>query len=173
MKINSKKVALTALFSALSLITFVIESLLPPLFIPGARLCLSNVFILLTVIVLGWQYAFFCLIIKTVLGSLFAANVSTIMYSIPAGVISLTVQILLLYFTKKISVVAISVCGSVVNTFVQNVVFCLITGTTAYLAYAPYLVLIGSLSGVIVGFTIFLIVKKLPQNVLFKQRERN
>lgn len=166
----TKKIALTALLSAFSLITFVIEGLLPPLFLPGARLGLSNVFILLTVIVLGWQYAFAALIIKTVLGSLFAGNISAIMYSIPAGTISLTLQILLLYFTKRISVIAISVCGSVINTIVQNVVFCIITNTTAYLAYSPYLALIGVLSGTIVGFIIYLIVKKLPVGVLFKNQ---
>ena len=158
----SHKIALTATFAALSLITFVLENLLPPLFLPGARLGLSNVFILLTLIFLGWQYAFAVLIVKTVLGSLFAGNLSAIMYSIPAGAISLLIQTLLLYFTKRVSVIAISVSGSVINTVTQNVVFCLVTQTTAYLSYSPYLALLGVVSGIIVGFLVYLTIKKFP-----------
>lgn len=159
---TTRKIALAALFAALSLITFVLENLLPPLFLPGARLGLSNVFILLTLIVLGWQYAFVALLVKTVLGSLFTGNVSAIMYSIPAGVLSLSIQTLLIYFTKKVSVIAVSVSGSVINTVTQNLVFCLVTNTAAYLSYSPYLALIAVLSGIVVGFTVYIIIKKIP-----------
>ena len=84
------------------------------------------------------------------------------MYSIPAGVLSLSVQTLLIYFTKKVSVIAVSVSGSVINTVTQNLVFCLVTNTAAYLSYSPYLALIAVLSGIVVGFTVYIIIKKIP-----------
>ena len=148
----------------MALISFILEGLFPPLIIPGARLGVSNVFILLCAVVLGGKYAFASLILKTVLGSVFSGNVSSIMYSLPSGAIALTVQLLLLNLTKS-SVVSISVCGSLLNTTAQNIVFCLVTKTFEYLAFIPYLALIGAVSGVLVGFIVYLAVKLLPLKI--------
>ncbi len=156
---RTTKIALCGLFSALGTVAFVIEGLFPPLFIPGAKLGVSNVFILLATIILGGGYGFCALIIKITLGSLFSGNISGILYSLPAGLISLSVEYLLLRFAKKISLPGVSVCGAVINSAVQNLVFCLITNTLSYLIYLPYLALIAVLSGLTVGFTVYLIIK--------------
>ena len=39
-----KKLTLCSIYSALAIISFVIENLFPPLFLPGARMGVSNVF---------------------------------------------------------------------------------------------------------------------------------
>ena len=164
MKSITFKIALTAIYTSLATITFTIESLFPPLILPGARLGLSNVFILLSLISLGAQYGYIALVVKIALGSLFSGNVSSIMYSLPAGIISLSVEYLILKFIPNISVVSTSVSGAIINTTTQNVVFCLIGKTAEYLCYLPYLSLIAVLSGIVVGFTVYLIVKKLPSS---------
>ena len=105
------KVTLCAILSALGTIAFTIEGLFPPLFLPGARLGVSNIFILLAAIILGGKYAFITLMVKTVLGSLFAGNLSMILYSLPAGAIALTVELIIIYIIRKTSVVAVSVGG--------------------------------------------------------------
>lgn len=156
------KITLCAILSAFATITFTIENLFPPLFIPGARMGLSNVFILLSAILLGGKFAFFTLIIKSTLGSLFAGNVSQIIYSLPAGMITLSIELVLLFFTKKVSILSVSVCGAVVNVTLQNLTFCLVTGTIEFLCYLPYLSLISIFSGLIVGFAVYLIIKHLP-----------
>ena len=43
-KNSAKKIVVLAIFTALSLITFVIESQFPPLLLPGARMGLANIF---------------------------------------------------------------------------------------------------------------------------------
>ena len=148
----------------MALISFILESLFPPLFMPGARLGISNVFILLCLVLLGGKYAFFALIIKTVLGSVFSGNISSIMYSLPSGAIALLLQFVLLEFTK-VSVVATSVCGSLINTTLQNITFCLVTSTFEYLSFLPYLALIGVLSGVLVGFVVYLAIRYIPLKI--------
>lgn len=160
MKLTTK-IALCGLFSALGCIAFIIEGLFPPLFIPGARLGISNVFILLATIILGGKYGFITLVIKVFLGSLFSGNLSAMLYSLPSGLIALIVEYILLKFTTNISVLAISVCGAVINVSLQNVVFCIVTKTSQYLVYLPYLALIGVVSGLAVGFTVYLIIKNL------------
>ena len=158
----SKKVTITAVLSALSTLAFILESLFPPLIIPGARMGISNVFILFTIIVVGYRYGFIVMIVKIILGSTFSGNLSAILYSLPAGLISCAIQVGLVHFTKNVSLLAISVFGAVVNSVVQNVVFCLVTRTWEYISYVPYLSLVAIISGLIVGFATYLLLKKIP-----------
>lgn len=130
---------------------------------------ISNIFILLAAVILGGKYGFCVLIVKTVLGSLFAGNISAVIYSLPSGAVALALELLLLNFSKRVSVVAISVLGAVINSVGQNLTFCLVTGAAEYLAYLPYLALISVISGVIVGFTVLLSVKKLPLGITEEQ----
>ena len=165
MSIVVKKITLTAVLATLSTLTFMLESLFPPLIIPGAKLGLSNLFILLTAITIGYKYSFAVLIVKCLIGSLFSGNFATIIYSLPAGLIALTIEILLLTLTKKISIVSISTLGAVINSSVQNLTFCIVTNTFEYLIYLPYLALIAVIAGLLVGFTLHLLIKKLPEKV--------
>lgn len=162
------KLTFTAILTSLAVLSFVLEGLFPPLIIPGARMGISNIFILLAVILLGNVYGYAVFIIKVTLGSLFAGNISALMYSLPSGLISLTTQVLLLLLCKKFSVVAISTFGSVINILLQNVTFCLVTNTAEYLYYSPYLALLGVLSGITVGFTVYVIIKIFPQKLACK-----
>ena len=162
-KITSR-IAFTGLLATLATITFLLENLFPPLILPGAKMGLSNIFILLAFIALGKVSAFAVLIVKAVLGSLFAGNISAIIYSLPAGAIALTLEVLLLTLVKRISIVCASVFGSVVNITVQNVIFCIVTDTINYLSYLPYFVIIGVVSGIIVGFSVYILVKRIPFN---------
>ena len=155
------KSVMCALTAALSTLAFTIENLFPPLILPGARIGISNVFILFSAIFLGGKYAFITLIIKTVLGSLFAGNPFAIIYSLPAGAVALSVELLIIYKIKNTSVVCASVAGAILNTTVQNLIFCLLTAIE-YIVYLPYLALIGTLSGLVVGFTVYLIIRYLP-----------
>ena len=170
MKNNTFKLTLCALLTSLSIIAFTLENLFPPLFLAGARLGISNVFILLSTIVLGVGYGYATLIIKIFVGSLFSGNVSAIMYSLPAGLIALTLEIVIIYFVKSTSIVCTSIFGSVINSCVQNVVFCLVTNTTSYLVYLPYLALISVVTGLIVGFIVYLTLKRFPQKYFIKQQ---
>ena len=160
---TSFKISLCGILSAAALISFMLENLFPPIILPGARLGISNAFILLSAILLGWKYGIATLIIKTVIGSIFAGNLSAIIYSLPAGLIALTLELILLHF-MSVSVVATSVLGAVINTTVQNLTFCLVTNAVEYLIYLPYLGLIGAVGGVAVGLIVYLVVKKLPKN---------
>ena len=92
----TKKITLCALLSTFALIVFMLEGLFPPIIIPGAKMGLSNVFILLGIIILGHWYGFAILLVKVVLGSVFAGNVSGIIYSLPAGLITCIFEVFLI-----------------------------------------------------------------------------
>lgn len=161
-----KKISLCGIFSCFALISFVLESLFPPLFIPGARMGISNIFILLALIYLGRAYAYSVLVVKVLLGSIFSGNISAMMYSFPAGIVALTVEIILFIFIKHLSIISISVFGAIINSLIQNFMFCLITNNFGYLVYLPYLSIISTISGLIIGIVVYLVVKYLPEKLL-------
>ena len=163
MKKKVGKIAVCGLLTALSLLSFMLENLFPSILVPGARIGISNIFILLDVILVGVPYGFAALIIKCVLGSLFSGNVFAVVYSLPAGAVALTVETLLFMFIGKLSIVAISVAGAVINSVVQNATYCLVTKSVYLITYLPYLVGIGVIGGLIVGFAVYLIIKNLPK----------
>ena len=142
-----------------------LENLFPPLFVVGGRLGIANFFVLIAGIYAG----FFCgagvLTVKSLLGSILTGNVGAILYSLPAGIIAYVIQMLLILYAKKVSVIAASVSGGVINACLQNLTFCLITATPEYIAYIPYLALVGLIGGGIVGTAVYLIIKLIPERV--------
>ena len=162
-----KKIAISAALSAFALIAFMLENLFPPLFIVGGRIGIANFFVLIAGIICGFWYGFSALTVKAVLGSIFSGNAGAILYSLPAGVIAYTAEMLIIIFAPKISLIAASVLGGTVNACMQNAAFCLITATPEYLIYMPYLALIGILGGAIVGAAVFLTVKRLPEKFFY------
>ena len=165
----AKKIAMLALFSALGLIVFIIENQFPPLFVPGAKMGLANIFSLAALILYGPIEALVVVAVRTVLGSLFAGNVSMLLYSLTGGVISIALSAILIYIAyPRVSVLAVSVAAAVLHNIVQNAVFVLVTGTSLMFSYMPYLALIGVLSGAIVGAVVTIIFKKVPESVFVR-----
>lgn len=163
-KFTAKRLATLSVLCALGLVAFMIESLFPPLFIPGAKMGISNVFSMLALFVLGPADALVVVIVRTFLGSVICGNLSSLVYSFTAGLVSVAIAASLKLFAyPSVSVVAISVVSAVVHNATQNVTFCLISQTPQMLAYLPYLVLCGIVAGIIVGFAVWLILKALPQ----------
>ena len=156
-----------AVFSSLALIMFFLESLLPPLlvFAPGAKMGLSNVVILLAVIILGYLDASVVMLVKCLLGSLFT-NISSIMYSLPAGVLSLLVMILLYQFlSKRVSIMGISLAGAVTHNIVQCAVAAIINNQIGILSLLPLLLGASLIAGLFVGMVVYFVVKFLPKSV--------
>ena len=166
MKRFTFRAAVCGVMSAISLIAFTLENLLPPLIIPGARLGLSNIFILLTALLVGGAYGYAALAVKTLIGSIIIGNFSAVLYSLPAGIIALTLELTAILYFRNVGIIAASVLGSVINITVQNAVFCLVTKTTEYFIYSPYLALIGAFTGAIVGLIVHIALKKIPYGFL-------
>ncbi|MDE6868957.1 MAG: Gx transporter family protein, partial [Clostridia bacterium] len=165
----AKKIATLAIFTALSLITFIIENQFPPMFFPGARMGLANIFSFAALIMYSPWEAFVIIAIRTGLGAVYAGNLSALLYSFTGGVVSMAVSSVLIYAVyPRISVMSVSIAAAVFHNITQNIVFVILSGTALTFGYMPYLILIGILSGAIVGGVIMLIFKKVPQSVFEK-----
>ena len=166
---TAKKLAVLGVLTALSLITFLIENLFPPLLIPGAKLGLSNAFSFIALIIYSPVEAFIIVGVRTLLGAIFAGNVSALMYSFTGGIASMAVSSVLLYCVHpKISLTCISVAAAAFHNLTQNAVFALISQTPLAFSYAPYLILLGALSGAFIGAAVTLVVKRVPTDTLIR-----
>lgn len=164
-KINVKKIAVLGVLTAVSLIAFLIENLFPPLFIPGAKLGLANVFSFIALILYSPIEAFLIVSVRTLLSALFAGNVSALLYSFTGGIAAMAVSSVLIYLVHpKISITSASVAAAVAHNLTQNAVFVLVSSSSLAFGYAPYLALIGVVSGAFIGAAVTLIIKKLPQS---------
>ena len=165
-KFTARRVAMLSVLCAMGLITFMIENLFPPLFLPGAKMGLSNIFSMLTVFLLGVPDAIVLVAVRTVLGSMFTGNMSTLIYSLTAGLVSvLATSAMVEFLYPKISVIAVSVVAAVLHNLTQNVVFCLVSNTPEMFAYMPWLALLGVVAGIIVGFAVWFILRAVPLKV--------
>ena len=162
----AKKIAVLAIFTALSLIMFIIENQFPPMFFPGAKMGLANIFSFAALIMYSPIEAFIIVAVRTGLGAVYAGNVSALMYSFTGGVVSMAISSALMYTVyPRISVMSVSIIAAVAHNITQVCVFALLSGTALIFGYMPYLVLIGVLSGAIVGGVTMLVFKKVPKSI--------
>lgn len=163
---SARRIATLSVLTAMGLIMFMIESLFPPLFLPGAKMGLSNIFSLLALFILGPAEAIILVVVRTVLGSIFMGNMSTLLYSFTAGLVSVVISSLLVTFVyPRVSVIAVSVVAAVMHNLAQNLVFCLVSDTPEMFGYMPYLALLGVVAGLIVGFAVWFILRTVPPRV--------
>lgn len=165
----AKKIAVLALLTGLGLVVFIIESLFPPMFIPGAKPGLANIFSLAALIIYSPWEAFAVVAARTLLGAVYAGNVSALLYSFTGGVASMAVSSVLLYvFYPRISIMSVSVAAAVMHNVVQNVVFVFLSGSVLMFGYMPYLVLLGVLSGAVVGGVTVALFRGIPESAFKK-----
>lgn len=160
----AKKIAVLGILTGLSLITFIIESLLPTV-VPGAKPGLANIFSLAALIIYSPAEGFIVVAARTVLGAVFAGNFSQLMYSFTGGVVSMCLSSVLMYcLHPRVSVMAVSVAAAVAHNITQNSVFVFLSGSALMFGYMPYLILSGVISGAVVGGVTMLVFRAVPQN---------
>lgn len=164
---GTRRITTIALLTAVALVVSLVENMFPPLIpiAPGAKLGLSNVAPLLALIVLGVGDAYVVMALKCLTGAMLSGGISGLMYSVPAGLLSLTVEVVLFeLLTGRLSVPMISLIGAMVFNAVQLFVAGLVTGVVLS-ALLPPLLLAGYLAGAFTGLLTYYTIKRLPYSV--------
>lgn len=151
-----------ALLTALSLILFLLEGLLPlPLPVPGAKLGLAALVTLFALYTLPhMRDAFLVLLLRILLASFFGGGIAPMLYSLAGGVLSFAAMALLKARTQ-LSIVGISAVGGFLHNTGQLAVSAAVMQTDALLIYAPVLGIAGILTGLAVG----LLTKQILQKI--------
>lgn len=150
-KNKAKTIALTGCLAGIALVIFVLEAQLPPLMIPGAKLGLSNVVMLFAIYSVGKKEAFFILIVKVLLGSIYSGNPSSLIFSFFGGISAYTVMCLLSLFFRKNKLWVVSAFGGTVHNLGQLTAAWIVMDTPSVFAYTPYLIIAGIATGCFTG----------------------
>jgi heptaprenyl diphosphate synthase len=143
-----------AMMITIALILSYIETLVPAIPIPGAKIGLPNIITLLALIALGFTDAFIILIIRATISSLLFSSVMSLAYSLAGGVLSLAVMWLIFrLFKDRVSIVAISIVGAIMHSVGQVFVAMLVLETFSIITMLPLLITISIIAGLIVGFS--------------------
>ena len=159
---RTRKLAFAAMFAALALIFSYVEMLVPiPVPIPGVKLGLANLVILIALYRLGFRYAFTINCVRIVIAGLLFSGVFGMLYSFGGGILSILVMYLL-YRTKLFSMVGISMAGGVMHNLGQLLTACAIMSNISLLSYFAVLFFSGLISGILIGILAYSIEQRLP-----------
>ncbi len=155
------RAAYFGVFTALALILSYVELLIPINFgIPGAKLGLANLVIVVVLYRNGWKEAFLLSVVRIVLAGFMFTNLFSILYSFAGGILSLGVMSLLKW--KNIfSVTGVSIAGGVSHNVGQLLVAMAVVETYQVGWYLPALLIAGVLTGLLIGILSAGILKRI------------
>ena len=148
---KAKKVILISLFVSVALIVSLLEYYIP-IPIPNVRLVLSNIIIINSILLFGFKETFFISFLKAILLVIILGNPISFIYNFSAGFTSIvTMYILNKFCSKYLSLIGISVLGSVSHVMVQILVSMVLLNTRTLINFIPFLGIIGVFTGILVG----------------------
>ena len=148
-----KKLCILALLTAVALVIFVAEAQIPPVIaVPGVKLGLSNIIVLLTMYIYGRREAAAVLGLKIVLGSIFSGQLMSFFYSAAGGMLAFAVLALLKGILTEKQIWAASAFGAAAHNIGQLIVAIAILGTEKLAWYLPVLLFSGIITGLFTGF---------------------
>lgn len=168
---NSHKVTLLAVLIAGAIILSIVEGFIPSFGIPGIKLGLANILILVTMYELGPKEALVVNISRVYLANLLRGTILGMGFvmSISGALLSYTVMLLFYLLIRKFSVVGVSVLGSIAHITGQLLVAMLYLGSSVVIIYLPFIGISAIVTGVFVGIVAHLIIKT---GVIKKQRNK-
>ncbi len=154
---DKRKTAYMGLLLSFALILSYVESLIPFFAgIPGMKLGLANLAVLLALYLFGGREALLLNFLRILLASLLFGNMSIFFYSMAGGIFSFFIM-LFMKKTKKFSMAGVSMGGGVFHNIGQLLTAFCIVGTEGIFYYTPALlvmgVVTGGLNGIIAGQT--------------------
>lgn len=160
--LRTKRLALSAILAAMAMIFSYIEALIPlPVPIPGIKLGLANLVIVIAIYRLGFKYAFIINCVRILITGLLFTGLFGAIYSFAGGVLSIVVMYLL-YRTRLFSMVGVSMAGGVFHNLGQLLVACLIMSNFKLMSYFAVLLFSGLISGILIGIVAAVLYDKLP-----------
>lgn len=166
-----RKIALLGVLTAATIVIAIAESFIPSIGIPGVKLGLANIMILITLYELGVLEAIGINIARVFVVGLVRGTFLSMGFfmSLTGAAFSLGIMILFYLLIKKFSIIGVSVIGSLFHVFGQILVAIFYLGTGYIIYYLPIISISAIITGVLVGIAAKLIIKT---GVIKKQKER-
>lgn len=158
-----KKTALLGMLTSLALIAGYIETLIPmPIPIPGVKLGLANLMILIVLKLYGVREGLLVNILRILLSGFLFGSFSTILYSLAGGLFSFAVMALLLKL-NFFSLTGVSIVGGVCHNIGQLALAIVVLDSVSLLYYMPVLLISGLITGLLIGIGAEQVLKRIPR----------
>ena len=158
----AKKVSLYGILVSLAFIASYIEVLIPFNFhIPGMKLGLANIAVLIALYTGGTKAGITVSIIRIILVGLTFGTPYSAIYGLSGGVMSLAVMIAL-QKTDFFGVMGVRMAGGVAHNLGQLLCAMILLKLPAVFTYLSYLMLVGTVTGVLIGIIDEEVLKRLP-----------
>lgn len=163
---GSARIASLGVLTALALIFSYIEFLIPlPIAIPGIKLGLANIVVLVCLYALGEKYAFLINVTRIALAALLFGSVFSALYALAGGLVSFAAMALLKR-TKRFSVCGVSMAGGVFHNLAQLSVAGFLAESAQVFYYFPVLLLSGMATGIGIGVLATLMLRSIAKDAL-------
>ncbi|MBD5396319.1 MAG: Gx transporter family protein [Lachnospiraceae bacterium] len=147
------KTAYMGLLLAFALILSYIETLIPlQAGIPGIKLGLANLAVILAFYLFGYREALLVTIVKALLSGFLFGNLTMIIYSLSGALFSFLIMAFMVK-SRKFHLPVISISGGVMHNIGQLVIAYLVIDTYGIFYYVPILLLAGAITGFFIGIT--------------------
>lgn len=163
--LSSKRIAISGLLAALALIFSYVEAILPFNFgIPGIKLGLANLVVVIAIYELGSAYAFSINIVRVLIAGLLFSGMYGMLFSM-AGCILSFITMQLLYRTRRFSIIGVSMAGGAAHTLGQLIVAVIMVSNLRLSYYFPILLFSGMITGIIIGLGSYILISRLPRQL--------
>lgn len=155
------------------IILYVIESMvsvhLPT--VEGVRLGLSNIPVLYALVMVNAPFAYVAMTIKAIVGPLLMGNAGMIIYSLPAGLISLSMMVLVKRkLGERLGIVGISIIGAVCHNLMLYGICAWQLSSIMVFVQTPAVLAVSTVAGSVTGSMVYLIIQiKNKINIMRKQ----
>ena len=170
-KFNVHKIALLGVLTAGTIVIAILESFIPSIGIPGVKLGLANIMILVILYELGILEAILVNLARVISVSLIRGTFLSMGFvmSLTGAAFSLGIMILLYLVIRKFSIVGVSVVGSIFHVTGQILIAMIYLGTSYVIFYLPIIGISAIITGVLVGFVAKMII---DTGVIKRQKEK-
>ena len=166
-----QKMALLGVLTASAIVIAILESFIPSIGIPGVKMGLANIVILIILYELGIWEAGVVNLLRVLVVSLARGIFLSMgfLMSLTGAALSFGIMVLFYLLIKKFSIIGVSVIGSVFHVTGQIIIAMIFLGSAYIFLYLPIIAISAIITGVFVGITAKLIIKT---GIIRKQREK-
>lgn len=173
---NKEKIrhlVLTAMLITMASILHIVEGMLPPIPVTGARLGLANIITVAAIVMFGPKTALTVAVGRTMLGSLFSTGIVSpgFAMSFSGAILSWAVMSLLYKMAKNsFSLIGISLVGAIAHNLAQLLIASFILEEFATFSLFPLLMFFAVPTGIMVGLVAGYLLRAMARIPNFKNR---
>ena len=157
---DTKKIINFSMLLAISVVLGIIDSFIPILFV-GFKLGLANIIVLYVLYKYGFKSAIFISILRVFLVSMLRTGLFSISFYFSITGAILSIIMMSLFKLTKLSVIGVSVIGSISHIIGQVIIASIILNTSSVFTLLPLLIIFSCITGIIIGIISMEIINKV------------